>query len=99
MNLFSRAALVVTSISILHLAAGCAVDAEDTAEPEETTASEMKWKPLPGEWVDCDFNGMKCRCKGDVIDCRAATGDGGTKASLAGSFSGGGSLANELASP
>lgn len=33
----------------------------------------IKWTPLPGKWVACTVNGMKCKCKGDVADCRAAT--------------------------
>lgn len=80
MNRFLAASLL---FSALHALAGCtadAADASDTEEQTETASAPMKWTPLPGEWVACDLNGMKCRCKGDVIDCRGATGDGGTKA-------------------
>lgn len=79
-----RFAMTAILFSALHVLSACAADTTDGAEANEettgTTTGPMKWKPLPGEWVPCDFNGMKCYCKGDVIDCREATGDGGTKA-------------------
>jgi len=33
--------------------------------------SEMKWTPVPDPWVACERNGVKCRCSGDIVDCRA----------------------------
>lgn len=55
---------------------------EQGVEPvtKKPGVSEMKWTPLPDPWVACDINGMKCRCSGDVVDCRAATG--GNKATV-----------------
>lgn len=80
----NRLAISAVLFSALHVLAACAVDPSDETDLAEettgTTSGPMKWKPLPDDWKDCDFNGMKCRCSGDVIDCRAATGDGGTKA-------------------
>lgn len=38
--------------------------------PEEVA---IKWTPVKGKWVACTVNGMKCKCRGHVADCRAAT--------------------------
>lgn len=81
----NRLAISAVLFSALHVLAACAVDPSDEGDRAEeettgTTSGPMKWKPLPDDWKDCEVNGLKCRCSGDVIDCRAATGDGGTKA-------------------
>lgn len=72
----NSALAVVFSFSLLSSSG--AAETKKPQQPVQTTkepgTSEMKWKPTGEPWVACVRNGMQCRCSGDVVDCRAATG-------------------------
>ena len=78
---FLSVILLAMSVSALPMSVATAADGSKTNPRGNLTpradgqlgTSEMKWKPTGEQWVECVQNGLKCRCSGDVVDCRGAT--------------------------